>query len=92
MVTSPSASIPSVTDLTENSINSFGTLAKLLRASHTASTGPVPKATVVFSDKSSVFSNVTVAVGLEVLPQLTWTSFTIYFDSGCWTCSLTIAS
>ena len=42
MVTSPKASIPSVTDLTENSINSLGTLANLFKASHTASTGPVP--------------------------------------------------
>ena len=62
MVTSPKASIPSVTDLTENSINSLGTLANLFKASHTASTGPVPIATAVFSVLSSVFRSVIVAV------------------------------
>ena len=41
MVTSPNASMPSVTDFTENSINSLGTLANLFSASYTASTGPV---------------------------------------------------
>ena len=50
MVTSPNASIPSVTDLTENSISSFGTLANAFSASQTASTGPVPIATAVSSE------------------------------------------
>ena len=65
--------MPSVTDLTENSINSFGTLANAFNALQTASTGPVPISTAVFSVCSSVFIRVTVAVGLDVLPQLTCT-------------------
>ena len=73
MVTSPNASIPSVTDLTENSINSLGTLANEFRALHTASTGPVPIATAVSSLFYSVFIRVIVAVGLDLLPQLTCT-------------------
>ena len=73
MVTSPNASMPSVTDLTENSINSLGTFANAFIASHTASTGPVPIDTAVSSLSSSVFIRVTVAVGLDVLPQLTCT-------------------
>jgi len=73
IVTSPKASIPSVTDLTENSINSLGTLANLFKASHTASTGPVPIDTAVSSLLSSVFRSEMVAVGLEALPQLTCT-------------------
>ena len=71
MVTSPKASIPSVTDLTENSINSLGTLANLFKASHTASTGPVPIDTAVSSLLSYVLRSEMVAVGLEALPQLT---------------------
>ena len=74
IVTSPKASIPSVTDFTENSISSLGTLANLFRASHTASTGPVPNDTDVSSVLSSVFRSVIVAVGLDALPQLTCTS------------------
>ena len=49
IVTSPNASIPSVTDFTENSINSLGTCANAFSASQTASTGPVPTATAVSS-------------------------------------------
>ena len=71
IVTSPKASIPSVTDFTENSINSLGTLANLFRASHTASTGTVPNYTAVSSVLSSVFKSEMVAVGLDALPQLT---------------------
>ena len=92
IVTSPKASIPSVTDLTENSINSLGTFANALRASQTASTGPVPIATAVSSVLFSVFRSVIVAVGLEVLPQLTCTRPIWNLASGSCTCSLTIAS
>ena len=67
IVTSPKASIPSVTDFTENSINSLGTLVNAFRASQTASTGPVPTATAVSSVWSSVFTRVTVAVGLDAV-------------------------
>ena len=60
-----------MTDFTENSISSLGTFASEFKASQTASTGPVPSATTVFSTSSSVSNRVTVAVGLDSFPQLT---------------------
>ena len=91
MVTSPMASMPSVTDFTENSINSLGTPARSFKARQTASTGPVPTAEPVVSLPSSS-ETVTVAVGRKLLPQLTCTSLSWKRASGCYTCSLTIAS
>jgi hypothetical protein len=47
IVTSPTASMPSVTGFDENSISSFGTPTMRLMALYTASTGPVPWAASV---------------------------------------------
>ena len=77
MVTSPIASMPSVTDLTLNSTSSLGTRASALSAWQTASTGPVPMAAPVSSAPSAVI-RVTVAVGCRWVPVLTCTSFKVY--------------
>ena len=76
MVTTPRASIPSVTAWMLNSTNSLGTFTNSSMARHTASTGPVPMAAVV-AWPPWLSSRVTVAVGRRLVPQLTCTSLSL---------------
>ncbi len=77
MVTSPSASMPRVTDCTENSVRSLSTRTILFTALHMASTGPVPKSQAV-TVWSAALRSVTVAVGVSGKPQLICTPSSVY--------------
>ena len=72
MVTSPSASMPRVTDCTENSVSSLSTCTILFTALYTASIGPVPYSQAV-TTWSAALRSVTVAVGVSGKPVLTCT-------------------